>query len=254
MKSRHALLAANIIMATQAFAALPPPGDRDEPLFRNPPPGSVKAGTAAPDGIGVTVGPAPSLGDMSSGPWVEGTLMKPLLAGATIPEGLVVKTPANANYDLNAAIKRQPTVLIFYRGGWCPYCSAHLRELQGSMPALKQLGYQVLAVSHDPPAALKAAASGQPVDYVLLSDSASRAARKFGLVYKVKQEYLQHISRDRGADVSVTADNAGDELPTPAAYILDKSGKIRFAYVNKSFAVRISQAALLDAARAAVNN
>lgn len=41
----------------------------------------------------------------------------PLLIGTKIPE-VSVKTADGASFDLSAAIKTMPTVLVFYRGGW----------------------------------------------------------------------------------------------------------------------------------------
>jgi len=41
----------------------------------------------------------------------------PLLNGAKIPE-ITVKTTDGTMFDLAAALKTKPTVLVFYRGGW----------------------------------------------------------------------------------------------------------------------------------------
>ncbi len=41
----------------------------------------------------------------------------PLLIGSPVPD-LTVKTVAGESFDLKAAIRSKPTVLIFYRGGW----------------------------------------------------------------------------------------------------------------------------------------
>jgi hypothetical protein len=41
----------------------------------------------------------------------------PLLIGAQIPE-LALTTSDGSPFDLRAAVKRKPAVLIFYRGGW----------------------------------------------------------------------------------------------------------------------------------------
>ncbi len=43
--------------------------------------------------------------------------IRPLLIGAEVPP-LSLKTGDGAEFDLNAAIARKPTILIFYRGGW----------------------------------------------------------------------------------------------------------------------------------------
>jgi len=224
------------VIAT-AFAAGPQSPDR------------VAAGTAAPDRIGVVVAPsAAGAGQMADGPWVPGSLMTPLRAGQSVPAGSVVRNLAGQPFDLNGAISRQPTVLIFYRGGWCPYCNAHLRDLQGSEPALRAMEYQILAVSSDPPAALRQTLTGDHLSYTLLSDESLDVAAKFGLKYKVKPSVLEYLKK---AHVDLVKQNGG-YLLTPAAFIVDTRGTIRFAYTNTNYTVRVGQPALLAAARAAL--
>ncbi len=43
--------------------------------------------------------------------------IRPLLIGARVPK-LTLTTLAGEPFDLNAAVAKQPTVLIFYRGNW----------------------------------------------------------------------------------------------------------------------------------------
>jgi cyclase len=210
---------------------------------------SVPAGTRAPDGIGVVVARSPGAGPLRNGFWVPKTQGKPLGAGARMPSPAIVKTMAGRSFDLNAAVVRQPTVLIFYRGGWCPFCNAHLRELQASAPALRALGYQILAVSSDTPDKLRATLERNKLDYVLLSDDQVAVAAKFGLRYQVNDAYLAHLRDDKGTDL---VRQNGGYLLTPAAYIVDRTGKLRFAYVNDNASVRVGQDVLLREARAAL--
>lgn len=221
----------------------PPPG--------MPPP--VPAGTLAPDGIGVTVGPAPTAGSMDEGgfgPWVDADTVSPLQVGDKIPGNSALESIDGDAFDLNAAVAKQPTLLIFYRGGWCPYCNAHLRELQGSAAELQAMGYQILAVSTDTPAQLREFLADQSVGYTLLSDSKVEVAARFGLRFQVVDHYLDHVKNDRGQDLKALN---GGYLLTPGAFVLDQTGTIRFAYVNNNFAVRASQSALLEAAQAALD-
>lgn len=51
--------------------------------------------------------------------------VKPLLVGASVPP-LTLRTVDGEQFDLSEAIAAKPTVLVFYRGGWCPFCNAHL--------------------------------------------------------------------------------------------------------------------------------
>jgi hypothetical protein len=41
----------------------------------------------------------------------------PLLTGTAIPQ-LILRTVDGEAFDLNSAVKQQPSVLVFYRGGW----------------------------------------------------------------------------------------------------------------------------------------
>lgn len=233
-----------------AAPSLPPgPGGNPPP---GPPPGAppgVPAGTPAPDGIGVTVGPAPSaenIDESGFGPWEDISVVKPLQAGEKIPDGIVLHDRNGTPFNLSAAVAEQPTLLIFYRGGWCPYCNVHLGELGTISEDLQEIGYRILAISSDTPAQLLESSADQTFEYQLLSDGTLEAAAQFGLRYKVVDRYLEHVKNDRGRDL--VAQNGG-YLLTPGAFLVDQSGTIRYTYVNNNFAVRITPQNLLKAAR-----
>ena len=211
---------------------------------------TVAAGTRAPDGIGVVVAPSSVAGPMAHGPWVPGSLMTPLKAGARLPAGSVVRTLEGKPFSLNSAAAAKPTVLIFYRGGWCPYCNAHLRDLQGSEPALRAMGYQILAISADPPQKLRETLTDDNLTYILLSDASLRVAARFGLRYKANAEFIDALRKAHNTDLLT---QNGGYLLTPAAFVLDRHGVIRFAYANPNFTVRVGQDVLLKAARDALS-
>src|SRR5271165_825240 len=48
---------------------------------------------------------------------------------------------------LYTQLKQGPVVLVFYRGGWCPYCKIHLRGFQKSLADFKAAGAQVVVIS-----------------------------------------------------------------------------------------------------------
>jgi peroxiredoxin len=41
----------------------------------------------------------------------------PLLTGIAVPQ-VTLQTVNNEAFDLNSAVRQQPSVLVFYRGGW----------------------------------------------------------------------------------------------------------------------------------------
>ena len=153
--------------------------------------------TVAPDGIGVTMresaSPLPYTKDtVTYIPWEEGSKLEPLNVGSKLPSGSVAYTKTGAQVDLNKSVMKKPTVLIYYCGGWCPFCNVHLQELQKSVSALEEMGYKLLAVSTDAVEVLKAYDDSE-LEYQLLADPDLTLATNLGVKYKVVQRYIQHV-------------------------------------------------------------
>jgi cytochrome oxidase Cu insertion factor (SCO1/SenC/PrrC family) len=54
--------------------------------------------------------------------------VSPLLIGETLPNATLINS-AGVDVQFIDLIKEKPTVLVFYRGGWCPYCNVQLSGL-----------------------------------------------------------------------------------------------------------------------------
>ncbi|MDR9417967.1 peroxiredoxin-like family protein [Gracilimonas sp.] len=172
----------------------------------------------------------------------------PLLIGSQVPD-VHLKTVDGNSISLRAEVSEQPTILIFYRGGWCPYCSKHLSDLQQIEDELYEIGYQIFAISPDRPEKLKATLQDQALGYTLLSDSPMTTSKAFGLAFKVDEETIE---RYKSVGINLEEDSGYDHhlLPAPAVYILNKEGIVRFNYVNPEYKERINGDVLLTAARA----
>jgi peroxiredoxin len=170
--------------------------------------------------------------------------------GATVPAVTVLTTDGTA-VDLREATIRQPTVLIFYRGGWCPYCNAHLGELATVVADLQAAGFQLLAISPDRPEKLYDAPQRkeQPT-YTLLSDQDAKAMDAFGLSFVVPDELVAKYKSSYQIDLEADSGRAHHKLPHPAVYVVT-DGVIRFAHVNEDYRKRLDPGKILAAARAA---
>ncbi len=69
--------------------------------------------------------------------------VRPLLIGEKIPDVTLFDAEGSPVNILEMAAKK-PTVLLFYRGGWCPFCNAQLSQLQKIEQDLLELGYQLV--------------------------------------------------------------------------------------------------------------
>ncbi len=169
--------------------------------------------------------------------------ISPLLYGEKIP-AVMLPDATGKEFDLNRSIAEKPAILIFYRGGWCPYCSKQLSGLQQAMPELEAAGYQMIAISTDLPAGLAQSASKQKLSYTLLSDADLTVAKQFGLAYKAPAGYWDLLTKTTGGK------DADQLLPVPSVFIVDKAGVIRFEYINPDF----KQRADIDLLKAAANS
>ena len=119
--------------------------------------------------------------------------VRPLMIGQPIPD-VALKTAEGNAFDLAATVKEKPVVLIFYRGGWCPFCNAHLGQLQEAEPRLRDLGYRIIAISPDRPEELGKSAEQHTLSYTLLSDSSMAAAEAFGIAFEVDAPMLEKLA------------------------------------------------------------
>ncbi len=166
--------------------------------------------------------------------------VSPLLVGEKIPT-INLLNAAGESFYLNKAVAEKPTILVFYRGGWCPFCAKQLAGLQEIQKDLTDMGYQVLAVSTDSPENLTQTMTKEKLSYTLLSDADLSAAKKFGIAYKSPAAYDSFLPGASGGK------NVDKLLPVPSVYILNQKGEITFEYINPNFKQRIS-ASLMKAA------
>jgi peroxiredoxin len=171
----------------------------------------------------------------------------PLETGNPVPQ-VNVRTIEGKTVDLSTLTSDKPSILIFYRGSWCPYCNKHLASLVDVEDDLKALGYQLLAISPDKPEGLKEAAESNNLGYTLLSDSSADAAEAFGLAFKVGLP-TRTLYKGYGIDLEKASGETHHILPVPAVYLTDAKGIIHYKYTNPDYKLRLSPEELLEAAK-----
>jgi peroxiredoxin len=152
---------------------------------------------------------------------------------------------------LHAIVAGKPTVLIFYRGSWCPYCNLHLSDLVTVEEELRSLGYQIVAISPDRPEELNKMTAADHLNYRLFSDPQAEAMKKFGVAYQVDNTTLTNYKQKFNVDLESSSGQTHHILPVPAVFILDRGGKIVFVHADPDYKVRMKGAEVLAAAKAA---
>lgn len=161
----------------------------------------------------------------------QATDISPLLIGEFVPEGNLQDLSGEL-VSLQKIVSAKPTVVIFYRGGWCPYCNLHLAELQGIEKDILEMGYQIVGISPDSPEKLKESVSKNKLNYSLYSDADLSMTSSFGLAFQAPEKYSDMLTTRSGGK------NPG-LLPVPGVFVIGTDGKILFEYINPNYNTRI---------------
>lgn len=164
----------------------------------------------------------------------------PLLIGEMVPD-LQLTQMDGSSTDVGTVLSGKKTILIFYRGGWCPYCNSHLSDLQKIEPKLKELGYQIIAVSPDVPAKLSESDQKHDLSYQLYSDVKGELMGKMGIAFQAPERYQKML-------LNITAEENKGWLPVPSVFIINDKKQIVFEYISPDFKHRMNGDLLLAVA------
>lgn len=175
----------------------------------------------------------------------------PLLIGQSVPS-IPVWTAEGKPVKLAKMAAQKPLVLVFYRGGWCPYCNHQLNELRQIEGELVKMGYELIAISPELPDTLLKMQKERELNYTLLSDFRLEASRAFGIAFRVEPRVTTIIKQRYNADLQRFEGEKKDNLPAPAVFIIDTDGVIQFSYVSPNYKVRLHPELMLKAAEVAL--
>jgi peroxiredoxin len=136
-----------------------------------------------------------------------------------------------------------PAVIVFYRGGWCPFCSVALR---GYEPHLAESGARLVAISPERPDASLSTQEKAELSFTVLSDSGAALAERLGIAFQPVDEALA-AQRSIGLDIREGRDDDATRLPYPTVLVVDRERVVRFADIETNYVHRTEVQPILDA-------
>ena len=194
--------------------------------------------------------PMTALSDTAAILQATGVCERARRAGDLAPD-VTLADASGAPVKLSDLWRGGPLVVIFYRGGWCSYCNLQLHAWQQHANELKRLGAALVAISPQTPDHSMDTIERNALAYTVLSDSKLDAANGFGIAFTLPPELID-LYASAGTDIPVLNGNAQWVLPIPATYVIDPTGRIRFAHVELDYRERIephSVIAIIENAR-----
>lgn len=137
---------------------------------------------------------------------------------------------------LSDLIAEGPLVLIFYRGGWCPYCNATLKAYNKHLRDFKAAGANVVAIAPEIPDKAAQTAATQKIDFPILSDVGNQVAEAYGLVFKLGPDLAKVY--DQFLNLSEYNGDDSYTLPLSATYIIDTQGVVRYVFADPDYRKR----------------
>jgi peroxiredoxin len=172
----------------------------------------------------------------------------PLLTGAKAPAFEAVSADGSL-YSFEPDNLKRPALIIFYRGGWCPFCNLHWAELRKIEDEILAMDVDLIFLSADQPAMLSAAMEeGEKPKYHLLSDNDLSVASAFGIAFHVDDAGVKRLL-DHGHDIEAASGRTHHNLPTPAVFVVNSKGVIKFKFITPDYKVRLHNDVLLAALR-----
>jgi peroxiredoxin len=226
---------------------------------------SDAAKSSGPDGNGSHVGEAktvesnagatPAAGAAPAGPTLGAT---PDAKLGTAPSGFGIavgqKAPDATLDDLTGKkqklsdlYKTGPTFVVFYRGGWCPFCNLQLHDLAAAKADFDKRGIKLVAISVDKPSEEAKTQAKDGVPFPMLSDSKLVAHKAFKVVHATGEEEQKKMA-SFGVDLGAYSGESHKSFAIPSVFLVDKGGVVRFAHVDEDYKTRPSAKQLLGVA------
>ena len=168
-----------------------------------------------------------------------------LASGEPVPDASA-RDADGVEVRLAEIVGERPFVLVFYRGGWCPYCNVQLRELTGAWPEFERRGWGIVAVSVDRVEGAAQTTAAYDIPFPLLSDPDLSFHRAFAVVQHADEAEVARL-KGFGLDIERASGRTHHEFAIPSIFAIDADGVVRWAHADPDYKARPSPAQVLAA-------
>ena len=166
--------------------------------------------------------------------------------GTRLPDGQLLDV-AGQPATLAETLAGRPAVIVFYRGGWCPYCNIALRTYQAQLvPALAGRGIGLVAISPQVPDGSLSTKESKELTFTVLSDPGNQIARQLGIL-TAPSDGTRAAQLQLGLDLTQVNADGTTALPMPTVIIADADGVIRWIDVHLDYTTRTEPGQILQA-------
>jgi peroxiredoxin len=169
------------------------------------------------------------------------------------PEGLFLNSKApdfalkdqyGATVTLKELRKKGQTVLLFYRGNWCPYCNKELKTFQDSLGLILTKKAQLIAITPEAKEGIDSTVKKTGAVFPILYDEGGKVAEAYQGSFKVDDKTVNRY-KSFGIDLLKNNNQKEAVLPVPAVYIINTEGTVTYRYFDENYKKRVTVAEIL---------
>jgi peroxiredoxin len=166
--------------------------------------------------------------------------------GERMPDAELVDVHGQST-TLTTAIAGRRTVLVFYRGVWCPFCNIAMNAYQAELlPAVTDRGIALIAVSPQKPDGSLTMQEKNHLTFTVVSDPTNTLAAAAGIL-TAPSDAARAAQLEHGLDLTAVNADGTTTLPMPATAILDPDRTVRWIDVHPDYTTRSEPADILAA-------
>jgi len=167
-------------------------------------------------------------------------------AGTVLPDAELLDAHG-APVTLSAAVGSGTSVLVFYRGAWCPYCNIALSAYQEQLlPELAERGVTLVAVSPQKPDGSLTMQQKNGLAFTVVSDPGNVIAGRLGILTQPSDD-ARAAQLQLGLDLAAVNADGTSVLPMPATVILGPGRIVRWIDVHPDYSTRTEPEQVIDA-------
>jgi len=171
-----------------------------------------------------------------------------LHVGDHAPDAVVFDQQGN-EVSLASLYANGPIVVIFYRGGWCPFCNRALSAWHDKMPELRKAGGTFVAITAEDPDHAADTIAKHDLTFAVYSDSTMAAAKAYKVFFEVDKATKRKYKLF-GIDLAETNGSGQWTLPAPGTFVIDRNGIVRYAWAKWDYKQRADPDEVIAAVRA----
>ncbi|MDC7227021.1 MAG: peroxiredoxin-like family protein [Spirochaetales bacterium] len=147
-----------------------------------------------------------------------------------------LKNAVGDSVTLYEKLAEGPVILMWYRGGWCPYCNFTLHHMQEYLSEFSKYNAALIALTPEVPDKSMSSIEKHDLKFEVLSDLDNNIASEYKVVFKLTDD-VAGVYEDKFGLSAYNGNNKA-ELPLAATYVIDTDKIIKYAFLDADYRKR----------------